>query len=97
MEMKIAVVGNPKPRVIPIPQSRERNLALIPSSADEGGIPLPRLRDRNDTGDPLEHRRTHTAGSSQGERYSFEVSLWASSSPMILSLWASQWMVRLVL
>jgi hypothetical protein len=32
------------------------------------------------------HSSAHTAGRSQGDRYSFEVSFWASSSPMILSL-----------
>ena len=36
--------------VIPIPQSRERNLALDASFTNQGRIPLPRLRDRNDTG-----------------------------------------------
>ncbi len=38
--------------VIPIPQSRERNLALLRGGSrrkDQGKIPLPRLRDRNDT------------------------------------------------
>jgi len=36
--------------VIPIPQSRERNLALIGRGRTRSEIPLPRLRDRNDTG-----------------------------------------------
>jgi O-antigen ligase len=38
--------------VIPIPQSRERNLALLRGGSrreDQSKIPLPRLRDRNDT------------------------------------------------
>ncbi|MGD0012449.1 MAG: ATP-dependent DNA helicase, partial [Terriglobia bacterium] len=47
---RVAAMSHPHVNVIPIPQSRETNLALIPSSPNQGGIPLPRLRDRNDTG-----------------------------------------------
>src|SRR5208337_3213535 len=41
------VIGNDN--VIPIPQSRERNLVLTCRGRTQSEIPLPRLRDRNDS------------------------------------------------
>jgi DNA helicase-2/ATP-dependent DNA helicase PcrA len=44
---RVASMSHPDVSVIPIPQSRERNLALIPSSTNKDGIPR---YARNDTG-----------------------------------------------
>jgi DNA helicase-2/ATP-dependent DNA helicase PcrA len=51
---RVAAMSHPHVNVIPSPlaviPSAAGNLDLIPSSQNQGGIPLPRLRDRNDTG-----------------------------------------------